>query len=242
MQNSTDGANSPNGSTPNSLGRRILDRARRVPAPIASLGAAAVITVGGMGTAFAASGPAPAPGQGPAPAPAAVPAAAPAGAVPAPAPSPETPDSPSVRDRIVKAAQPEVGTREQGENCQKYSSQCVSWCALFAMSMWEKAGINVDHEQFAFTGNVYKQGQANGTAFDAQHLDQAKPGDVLLYGTGPDSAKSSKHIGLVEHRDGNTVTMIEGNSGPGSKEVHRSVHQLDSGEYYGGVHPWDLRK
>ena len=55
MQNSTDGANSPNGSTPNSLGRRILDRARRVPAPIVSLGAAAVITVGGMGTAFASS-------------------------------------------------------------------------------------------------------------------------------------------------------------------------------------------
>jgi hypothetical protein len=36
--------------------------------------------------------------------------------------------------------------------------------------------------------------------------------------------------------------MIEGNSGPGAKEVHRSVHQLGSGEYYGGVHPWDMRK
>jgi hypothetical protein len=244
MQNSTDGANSPIETTPNSFAGKIRHRARRLPAPLASLGAAAAITVAGVGTAFAASGPAPAP----APAPAAAPAAA---AVPAQAPAPSSapaptggaaPDSPAVQDRIVKLAQAEVGTREHGDNCQKYSPQCVSWCGLFATSMWEHAGVNVDHEQFAFTGNIYKQGQASGTAYDAQHLDQAKPGDVLLYGTGPDSPKTSKHVGLVESRSGNTVTMIEGNSGPGAKEVHRSVHQLGSGEYYGGVHPWDMRK
>ena len=249
MQNSTDGANSPIERTPSSFAGKVRDHARRVPAPIASLGIAAALTVAGVGTAFAA-GPTPAPAQAPAAAPAAAPASA---AVPAPASAPaptggpastggEAPDSPSVQDRIVKLAQPEVGTREHGDNCQKYSPQCVSWCGLFAMSMWEHAGVNVDHEQFAFTGNIYKQGQASGTAYDAQHLDQAKPGDVLLYGTGPDSSKTSKHVGLVESRSGNTVTMIEGNSGPGSKEVHRSVHQLDSGQYYGGVHPWGMRK
>lgn len=238
MQN-TDGAHSPTDATPTSFGRRAMNRARRVPTPVAALGAAAAVTIAGMTTAFAAENPAPAQG----PAPAAAHAAAPAAPMAAPAaPAAQQADSQAVQDRIVKSAQPEVGTKETGENCSKYSTQCASWCGLFAMWNWEKAGVNVDHEQFAFTGNIYKAGEAKGTAFDKDHLDQAKPGDVLLYGTGPDSSKSSKHTGLVESKQGNTVTMIEGNAGPGSKEVHRSVHELDPSKYYGGVHPWDMRQ
>ena len=243
MQNSTDGANSPTEgrSTPTSLGRRALGRARRIPTPVAALGAAAAVTVAGMTTAFAAENPAPAPAPAPAVAPAA--AAPMAGPAPeqAPAPAPQQSDSPAVRDRIVKTAEGELGTKETGDNCNKYSHQCASWCGLFATWAWEQAGVNVDHEQFAFTGNIYKAGQEKGTAFDKEHLDQAKPGDALIYGSGPESSKTSKHVGIVEHRDGNTVTMVEGNAGPGSTEVHRSVHQLDSGEYYGGVHPWEMR-
>ncbi|QGK72063.1 CHAP domain-containing protein [Allosaccharopolyspora coralli] len=151
----------------------------------------------------------------------------------APAPAPSLPD------RIISAAQPEIGTTETGgDNCQKYSGQCVSWCALFAMNMWQDAGVDVDPEQYAFTGNVYETGQEKGTAYDAENLDQAKPGDVLLFGTGPSSPSTSKHIGIVEKVDGNQVTTIEGNTGDNTDSVERKTHELSSETFYGGVSPW----
>ncbi len=153
----------------------------------------------------------------------------------APAPTP----APSLPDRIISAASPEIGTTESGgNNCQKYSGQCVSWCALFAMSMWQDAGVDVDPEQFAFTGNVFEKGQEKGTAYGADKLDQAKRGDVLLFGTSPSSPSTSKHIGVVEKVEGNQVTTIEGNTGDNTDSVERKTHELSSETFYGGVSPW----
>ena len=145
-------------------------------------------------------------------------------------------DSPA--DKIVKIAQGEIGTKEHGDNCQKYSRQCVSWCSLFAMWTWEKAGVDVDNDKYAFTGDVYNTGKNKGTAYSSKNLKDAKPGDVLLFGTGPDSPSTSKHIGVVEKVDGDTVTTIEGNAGPSTDRVVREQHKLSAGTFYGGVHPW----
>lgn len=140
--------------------------------------------------------------------------------------------------QILEKASAEVGTVETGSNCQPYSPQCVSWCALFAMWAWEEAGVDVDNENYAFTGNVYTTGQEKGTAYDAASLDQAEPGDVLLFGTGPASASTSRHIGIVEKVEGDTVTTIEGNSGDNADRVQRNQHPLSVDVFYGGVHPW----
>jgi hypothetical protein len=104
--------------------------------------------------------------------------------------------------------------------------------------MWQQAGVNVNPEQFAFTGNVYTTGQEKGTAFDKEHLHEAKPGDVLLVGSGPGSAKTSKHIVIVESVQGDKITTIEGNSGPNSDQVAHKEHDLSGDTFYAGVHPW----
>ncbi|MHA6799332.1 CHAP domain-containing protein [Bounagaea algeriensis] len=140
-----------------------------------------------------------------------------------------------LRKRIVDNARAEIGTQESGDNVNPYSPQSVSWCALFTSQMWEDAGVDIDSEQYAFTGDLYNDGQQHGTAYGADQLQQAKPGDVLLFGSGPSSPSTSKHIGIVESVDGNTVTTIEGNA---DDSVMRKQHQLTPDTFYGGVAPW----
>jgi peptidoglycan DL-endopeptidase CwlO len=134
---------------------------------------------------------------------------------------------------IVAKARKELGTTEHppGSNKQKYGPTTY-WCSLFATWVWRKEGINIP--QYAFTGDVYTWGQQHHLAYDSKHLDQVKPGDVLLFGTGPQNTSTSTHIAIVESVDGNTVHTIEGNSG---NAVQRQTHTLSSSTFYGGVHP-----
>ncbi|SES27941.1 CHAP domain-containing protein [Lentzea xinjiangensis] len=136
--------------------------------------------------------------------------------------------------KIVSAARGEIGTRESppGSNRNPYGPTTY-WCSSFATAMWRKAGVDIP--VLPFTGDVYRWGQRHGKAYGNGDLRQnVRPGDVLLFGTGPQSPATSKHIGIVEKVDGDTVTLIEGNSGD---RVRRNTHQLSSTKFYGGVHP-----
>lgn len=136
--------------------------------------------------------------------------------------------------KIVSAARGEIGTRENppGSNRNPYGPDTF-WCSSFATAMWRRAGVDIPI--LPFTGDVYRWGQRNGKAYGNGNLSRnVRPGDVLLFGTGPESPQTSKHIGIVEKVDGNTVTLIEGNSGDA---VRRNTHQLSSTTFYGGVHP-----
>ncbi|MCR3750482.1 CHAP domain-containing protein [Lentzea californiensis] len=136
--------------------------------------------------------------------------------------------------KIVSAARGEIGTRESppGSNRNPYGPTTY-WCSSFATAMWRKAGVDIP--VLPFTGDVYRWGQRHGKAYGNGDLVQnVRPGDVLLFGTGPQSPATSKHIGIVEKVDGDTVTLIEGNSGD---QVRRNTHQLSSTKFYGGVHP-----
>nr|WP_218862175.1 CHAP domain-containing protein [Actinopolyspora biskrensis] len=144
----------------------------------------------------------------------------------------------TVQEEIVTAARAELGTEEAEKSCQKYSEQCVPWCALFAMSTWERAGVDVENEEFAFTGDVYTTGQTEGTAYGSAQLETTRPGDVLLFGTGPETPDSSHHIGVVEEVRGENVTLIEGNTGDNPDRVMRKTHKLSEDTFYGGVRPW----
>lgn len=144
----------------------------------------------------------------------------------------------TVQEEIVTAARSELGTEETAKNCHEYSEQCVPWCALFAMSTWERAGVDVESEEYAFTGDVYTTGQTRGTAYGSAQLDTTRPGDVLLFGTGPATPDSSPHIGVVERIRGEKVTLIEGNTGDNPDRVMRKTHELSENTFYGGVRPW----
>lgn len=132
---------------------------------------------------------------------------------------------------ITGIARSQLGYREGAGNANKYGPS-AAWCSSFATWAWRKAGVNIP--LLPFTGDVYRWGQQHGTAYGKGSLDQARPGDVLLFGTGPQSPSTSTHIGIVEKVEGNTVTTIEGNSGD---QVARRTHTLSSSTFYGGVHP-----
>ena len=132
---------------------------------------------------------------------------------------------------IISAARRELGTRENppGSNRNPYGPT-AAWCSSFATAMWRKAGVDIP--LLPFTGDVFRWGQRHGKAYTS--LSAVKPGDVLLFGSGPSSPATSKHIGIVEKVSGGTVTLIEGNSGD---SVRRNTHRLSSATFYGGVHP-----
>ncbi|ONI90191.1 CHAP domain-containing protein [Saccharothrix sp. ALI-22-I] len=132
---------------------------------------------------------------------------------------------------IISAARRELGTRESppGSNRNPYGPT-AAWCSSFATAMWRKAGVDIPI--LPFTGDVFRWGQRHGKAYT--NLNAVRPGDVLLFGSGPGSPATSTHIGIVEKVSGGTVTLIEGNSGD---SVRRNTHRLGSATFYGGVHP-----
>ncbi|HET9138740.1 CHAP domain-containing protein [Actinophytocola sp.] len=134
-------------------------------------------------------------------------------------------------NKVKKVARSQLGYHEGPGNRNKYGPP-AAWCSSFATWVWRKSGVDIPI--LPFTGDVYRWGQRHGLAYGSGHLGQARPGDVLLFGTGPQSTSTSTHIGIVESVHGNTVTLIEGNS---SDRVQRVTHTLSPSTFYGGVHP-----
>jgi len=102
---------------------------------------------------------------------------------------------------------PDIG---QGAFCNPYGP-CEPWCSLFATWVWEANGIPIP--SYAFTGDIYYWAASNAAVL-ASWATPA-PGDIILYGTGPQSVASSVHTGIVAQvwPDGAVIT-VEGDAGP----------------------------
>jgi hypothetical protein len=137
----------------------------------------------------------------------------------------------AVGKKVLDRARSQLGYHEGPGNANKYGPKGY-WCANFTTWVWQKSGVDIGI--LPFTGDVYEWGQDRGLAYGKNSLEQARPGDVLLFGTGPQSPQTSTHIGIVESVHGNQVTLIEGNS---ADQVRRVTHTLSSSTFYGGVHP-----
>ena len=137
--------------------------------------------------------------------------------------------SAGVAKKVVDRARSQLGYHEGPGNQNKYGPTGY-WCSNFATWVWQKSGVDIGI--LPFTGDVYEWGRDHGLAYHS--LEKARPGDVLLFGTGPQSTTTSTHIGIVESVHGGQVTLIEGNS---SDRVQRVTHPLSSSVFYGGVHP-----
>ncbi|MFD3406047.1 CHAP domain-containing protein [Kribbella sp. NPDC058693] len=113
------------------------------------------------------------------------------------------------RTKIVNAANGEVGQGETppGSNCNPYGA-CESWCAHFATWTWRKAGSDIPN--YGFTGDIYTWGQRKGRAHSGN--SGMKPGDIVLYGTGPQNTSTSLHTGVVVATGNGKITTVEGNS------------------------------
>ena len=114
---------------------------------------------------------------------------------------------------IVRLAESQVGPDPDhgaGAYCNPYGP-CEPWCALFATWVWEQEGIAVP--RYSFVGSIYNWAVPRGLASPADA--RPAPGDFVLYGTGPQSAATSPHMGIVAQvwPDG-AVDTVEGDAGP----------------------------
>jgi hypothetical protein len=94
--------------------------------------------------------------------------------------------------------------------CNPYGP-CEEWCALFATWVWNQVGIGIP--RFSFVGSVYDWAVGQGLALPSWVVPA--PGDLVLYGTGPQSVATSPHMAVVAEvwPDG-AITTIDGDSGP----------------------------
>ena len=102
------------------------------------------------------------------------------------------------------------GDAAHGPFCNPYGP-CEEWCALFATWAWESGGIPIP--RYPFTGSIFGWGLAHGHVLPPWAVPA--PGDMVLYGTGPQNASTSVHVGIVAQvwPDG-AIDTIEGDSGP----------------------------
>lgn len=113
---------------------------------------------------------------------------------------------------IVKGAASQIqGDPVSGYFCNPYGP-CEAWCALFATWAWENAGIPIP--RFAFVGDIYNWAARFTRVIPP--MGRPAPGDIILYGTGPQSIYTAVHTGIVAQvwPDG-SIDTIEGDAGPG---------------------------
>ncbi|MHC0432168.1 peptidoglycan-binding protein [Streptomyces sp. O3] len=144
--------------------------------------------------------------------------------------NPAPPASGSTREKIVQIAQSQLGVQEWGNNCNPYG-WCDAWCAMFGTWVWQEAGVNVP--DYAFTGAWFNWGLGNGHS--SWGYNGLRAGDAVMYGTGPSTVSTSRHVDLVErvNADG-TVTVIGGNV---QNAVTRRVINPATAGIYGYVRP-----
>ncbi len=126
---------------------------------------------------------------------------------PRPAPSASTTAGTDPGPAVIALAQSQVGVAEKGKNCNPYAKACEEWCGHFASWVWRRAGIEVP--VFPFTGDFYAWGKTNGRTHDG--VAGVAPGDLVLYGTGPQSTKTSTHVDIVVEVHPDRLRVVGGN-------------------------------
>ena len=106
-------------------------------------------------------------------------------------------------------ARSQLGAREQppGSNCTVYGP-CEPWCAALATWVWRRAGIEIP--SLGFSGAIYSWAQGHTHVYPAGATP--RPGWAALFGSGPASAATSLHVGIVENvLPHDEITLINGN-------------------------------
>ena len=124
-----------------------------------------------------------------------------------------TPVSGSGGQTAVAIAASQIGPdpdASQGSFCNPYGP-CEEWCALFATWVWNSIGVPIP--RFPFVGSVYNWAVSHGLA--QSPTSPPAPGDLVLYGTGPQNTTTSPHMAVVAEvwPDG-AITTVDGDAGP----------------------------
>jgi hypothetical protein len=125
-----------------------------------------------------------------------------------PTPEGSFPGSAAIVSAVASQVAPDPDT---GYYCNPYGP-CEEWCALFATWAWAQGGVPIP--RYGFTGDIYTWAAQHGAVLPPSATPD--PGDAVLYGTGPQNANTSVHVGIVTQvwPDGAIMT-VSGDSGPG---------------------------
>ena len=136
---------------------------------------------------------------------------------------------------IVKIAAGEIG-KEKGMN-NKYnkwyygSDKAAHWCAAFVSWCADQAGISTDIiPKDAYTVTMDQKIREKGKRVDKS---EARPGDIIFY-SHSGSESGIFHVGIVESRNNDKLTTIEGNTGyhdgvTGETERHTDITESSYG-------------
>jgi hypothetical protein len=113
----------------------------------------------------------------------------------------------STRQRILSVAEQKIGYHDYGDFCTNFGA-CEEWCSLFVTWVWQRAGIPVP--RLAFTGYLYDWARSSTEALGPRGVP--RPGDAVLFGSGPASVSTSLHTGIVEGVYPGYLVTIEGDS------------------------------
>ncbi len=111
----------------------------------------------------------------------------------------------------VQIAAGQIGpVPDTGAFCNPYGP-CEEWCALFATWVWNQIGVGIP--RYGFVGSIYDW--AAGQRLVQGASTTPAPGDIVLYGTGPQNTTTSPHTAVVAEvwPDG-AITTVDGDSGP----------------------------
>jgi hypothetical protein len=77
--------------------------------------------------------------------------------------------------------------------------------------VWNEIGVGIP--RYGFVGSVFDWAAGQGLAQGV--TSRPAPGDVVIYGTGPQNATTSPHIAIVaEVWPNGDITTIDGDAGP----------------------------
>ena len=99
---------------------------------------------------------------------------------------------PNVEQAIIKTARSQRGVTERKKDCTPYGG-CMPWDSLYATWVWNKAGNAVP--KFSFRGDLFNWAKKHNRAHTG--VEGVGPGDLVLYGTGPQNTKTSTHVDIV---------------------------------------------
>lgn len=116
----------------------------------------------------------------------------------------------AVSERILEAARGELGTKESPANSNRtkygkwYGLDGQPWCMMFVQWCFAQAGMPLPYRTASCSALLgwYKKNRPERV------VSVPQPGDIVIYSFG--------HTGIVETVGKGTVTVIEGNTSPGT--------------------------
>lgn len=152
------------------------------------------------------------------------------------------PGTRSAASLVVELARQELGVTEtrganRGSRIAEYGAAAnagdgIPWCCTFQSFIAARAGITVQRDGVGGTARVLDMEAQYARRGALRSLREATPqsGDTLFFSRGgPNSGQG--HVGLIESVNGDTVTVIEGNSGDAVRRNTYSLQALRQGAH-----------